>query len=258
LTADNLRNDLMDLWQERKTKIKSILLVTHNIDEAVMMADRIMVFGSDPGTVKRIIDVPLPQPRDNQSKSFLAVVDQVYAAMTSAADHNTRVGHFKAIDMGYRLPKVTVSEMSGFMDSLLEHDGPVNLSELSEELHLNVDDLFPVTEALEILRFASIKDNDIALTDAGRMFIESDILQRKQVFCAHLVSHVPLARHIRRVLDERPGHRAKEERFLNELEDSLSSEAAEEVLAVVIDWGRYAEVFAYDYNTGILSLENPV
>lgn len=257
LTAENLRGDLMDLWQERKAQIKSILLVTHNIDEAVAMADRILVFGSDPGHVRATIDVPLPHPRDDQSASFIKIVDQVYSAMTAVAQKRSRMGHFKTIDLGYRIPKVTVSEFSGFIESLAEYEGHVELSTLAEDLHLHIDDLFPVTEALEILRFAKFVDQDIQLTEAGRMFSELDIQERKQVFANHLINYVPLARHIRRVLDERPGHRAKEARFLNELEDYLTTEAAEEVFKVVIDWGRYAEIFAYDYNTGLLSLENP-
>ncbi len=107
------------------------------------------------------------------------------------------------------------------------------------------------------MRFAYVSKGDIELTGAGKLFAQADIHRRKQIFAAHLMNYVPLARHIRRVLDERPGHTASEERFLRELEDYLSEEAAEEVLKIVIEWGRYAEIFAYDYNTGILSLENP-
>src|SRR4029077_19646656 len=124
-------------------------------------------------------------------------------------------------------------------------------------LHLDIDDLFPLTEALEILRFARVSQGDIELTPAGQLLSEADILEKKKIFAAHLLNYIPLARHIRRVLDERPEHRASEERFLRELEDYLTTEAAEEVLTVAIDWGRYAELLAYDYNTGILSLENP-
>jgi NitT/TauT family transport system ATP-binding protein len=257
LTAENLRGDLMDLWLSKKTNLKSILLVTHNIEEAAMMADRILVFGHNPGVVRAEIDVMLPQPRDNDSVGFNQIVEQVYGAMTAISEQQAKQRHFKSIGLGYRLPKITVSELTGFMESLAEYEGTVDLPDLAEDLHLHIDDLFPVTEALEILRFATISSGDITLTDTGKMFAEADILQRKQFFASHLLNHIPLARHIRRVLDERPGHRAKEERFISELEDYFSNETAEEVLTVAIDWGRYAEIFAYDYNSGILSLENP-
>ena len=77
------------------------------------------------------------------------------------------------------------------------------------------------------------------------------------MFAAHLMSYVPFARHIRQVLDDEPEHSVFEARFLDELQAYLSEQAAEEVLKVAIDWGRYAEIFAYDYNSGLLSLENP-
>ena len=117
--------------------------------------------------------------------------------------------------------------------------------------------MFPITEALEILRFALVSEGDIELTEQGKVFAEADILQRKQIFAAHLMSYVPLAKHIRHVLDRRSDHTVHEKDFLTELQGELSEDAAEEVLATVIDWGRYAELFAYDYNTGNLSLENP-
>src|SRR5262249_41068263 len=124
-------------------------------------------------------------------------------------------------------------------------------------LNLDVDNLFLMTEVLELLGFADVSKGDITLTRGGKHFSEADILDRKKLFAAHLLRYIPLARHIRRVLDERPEHRASEDRFLRELEDHLSEEAAEEVLRIAIDWGRYAELFAYDYNSGTLSLENP-
>jgi NitT/TauT family transport system ATP-binding protein len=118
--------------------------------------------------------------------------------------------------------------------------------------------LFPITEALEVLRFAQVSKGDIELNAAGKTFADADILERKKIFASHLMNYVPLARYIRRVLDERPEHHASEERFLSELEDYLSESASKDVLKIVIEWGRYAEIFAYDYNTGKLSLENPI
>ncbi len=148
--------------------------------------------------------------------------------------------------------------MIGFIEELdYEYDGNADLPNLAEKLHLEIDSLFPLTEALEILRFGVVSEGDIALTEQGKVFAAADILQRKQIFAAHLMSYVPLARHIRQVLDRKSDHTTQEKNFLTELQGDLSEEAAEEVLATVIDWGRYAELFAYDYNTGILSLENP-
>ena len=179
---------------------------------------------------------------------------------TTAADLTGAAYRYKPITLGYRLPKVEISEITGLLDMLQDpayRDKKVDLPLIAEELHMGVDDLFPITEALEILRFAQVSKGDIELNAAGKAFAEADILERKKIFANHLLSYVPLARYIRRVLDERPEHAASEGRFLNELEDYLKRNAAKEVLTTVIDWGRYAEIFAYDYNTGQLSLENP-
>lgn len=260
LTADNLRNDLLDIWQEKKTNIRSILLITHNIEEAALMADRILVFSSNPGQIRGELTVDIPQPRSEQPEQIRQVVDDIYTLMTTAIEQTAGAGFkHKLLSIGYRLPNIEISELTGFLDSLdsSEYQQKIDLPELANDLNLDVDKLFLMTEALEVLNFADVSKGDIELTRAGKQFAAADMLQRKQLFAAHLVRYVPLARHIRRVLDERPGHRASEDRFLRELEDHLSEEAAEEVLEVVIDWGRYAELFAYDYNSGVLSLENP-
>lgn len=262
LTADNLRSDLLDLWETKKTNTKSILLVTHSIEEAVLLANRIIVFGINPGDPPSELKINLPYPRTEQDTKFRKLVDNIYTLMTTSHAGKTYDIEMKYRDMGigFRLPQIEISELTGFMETLMsdEYAGKkVDLPELAEELHLDVDDLFPITEALEILRFGRVATGDIELSEDGKKFANADILERKKIFADHLIRYIPLVRHICRVLEDRPGHRASEERFLRELEDYLSEDVAEEVLTVVIDWGRYAEIFAYDYNTGILSFENP-
>lgn len=261
LTAENLRGDLLDLWQSKKTNIKNILIVTHNIEEAVILADRILVFGNNPGNVKAEIRVDIPHPRNSQDQRFIRLVDSVYnyITMPTTLTPGTEY-HYKTITMGYRLPNVQASEIIGLLDKMSEpeyRDRKIDLPELAAELHLDIDDLFPLTEALEVLRFAQVSTGDIELNEAGKRFAMADILERKKIFSQHLLRYIPLASYIRRVLDERPEHHASKERFLGELEDYLNEDSASEVLRVVIDWGRYAEIFAYDYNVGQLSLENP-
>lgn len=259
LTADNLKSDLLDLWKTKKTKTNGIILVTHNIEEAVMMADRVLIFGSNPGHVRAELKVDLPHPRNDVAPKFRQLVDNIYTLMTTSDTLSSPTYRPKTIGMGYRLPNVPISELTGLLEILAEPDykGRMDLPELADLLSMGVDDLFPLTEVLEILRFAKVSQGDIELTEAGREFANADILKRKQLFANHLLRYVPLAQHIRRVLDDRPGHRANEERFINELEDFLNEAEAEQVLTTMIDWGRYAEIFAYDYNAGTLSLENP-
>jgi NitT/TauT family transport system ATP-binding protein len=263
LTADNLKSDLLDLWQSKQTNTNGILFVTHNIEEAALLADRIVIIGSNPGTITAELPITLSHPRNDQEPVFRKIVDEIYTLMTTQADVKRSDSKFGVrtmqIGLGYRLPDADISELSGLLETMdaPEHHGRIDLPELAESLHLDVDDLFPLTEILEILRFAYISKGDLVLSATGRIFANADILERKKIFATHLLKYVPLAWHIRRVLDERPGHRASKERFLTELEDFFSEQEAERVLKTIIDWGRYAEIFAYDDNSGMLSLENP-
>ena len=261
LTAENLRGDLVDIWLSEKTNIKSILLVTHNIEEAVLLADKIMIFGSDPGRVLHTIDVDLSHPRNDQEATFRALVDQIYTLMTTPEQRQeqTRDGEFTVLGMDYRLPQLAIAEMTGFLETLAspEYEKRVDLPELAEELHLEVDDLFPITELLEALRFAKVSEGDIEITPLGRTLSEADMQERKQIYAEAMMQHVPIICHIRHVIDLDADGKVDEKFFLNELKTYFSDQAAEDVLKVAIDWGRYAEIFAYDYNSGYLSLEDP-
>lgn len=258
LTADNLKSDLMDLWESKKTGIHGILFVTHNIEEAVLLADRIIVFNSNPGSIRGELKVTLAHPRSDLDPRFRNQVDRVYTLMTTQTQAEESEGHVP-IDIGYRLPDANVAEITGLLETLNspENNGKMDLPDVADILMLDIDELFPLTELLEILRFAKVSKGDITITEAGKAFVESDILERKKIFLLHLKKYVPLARYIFDQLTRHPRHRALEEQFLSLLEDYLTEKEAERVLSTVIEWGRYAELFAYDYNAGVLSLENP-
>lgn len=262
LTADNLKTDLIDLWLEKKTNTKGILFVTHNIEEAALLADRILIFKSDPGSILAELSVDFEHPRNEQESAFRKLVDQVYTLMTTQLQEERTLGYairHKKIGLGYRLPEADISELMGLMETVNapEYQGRMDLPELADILHLDIDDLFPLVEVLEILRFAFVSKGDIELSYAGKTFADTDILERKKLFASHLLRYVPLAKHIRQILDMDEYHRENKQYFLDELENYLSEEEAERVLRLVIEWGRYAEVFAYDDNMEILSLENP-
>ena len=261
LTADNLKSDLLDLWETNQTNTNGILFVTHNIEEAVMLADRIIIFNSDPGTIRAELPVKIPHPRYAQGEEFRHLVEQVYSLMTSRGRAEKpdymQAQRLKMLDISYRLPDVDISELTGLIETLHEsedHDR-LDLPELADYLNLNVNDLFPITEIIEILGFAQVRNTDIVLTPAGKQFASADILARKTIFAQHLLSNIPLAGHIVQVLESRPNKSATLARFLSELEDYLSEQEAERVLRVLIDWGRYAEIFSYNNNSELLSLE---
>ncbi len=260
LTAENLRSDLLDLWQTKKTHTNCIFCVTHNIEEAVELADRILLLNNNPGTIFAELKVRLARPRNYQDPMFRTLVERIYTLMTSGkVDAKAKAIKPEKLSLGYRLPEVDVSELTGMLETINdpEHNGRMDLPQLADYLSMDIDDLFPLTELLEILQFAKISGSDIIATEDGKYFSSADILERKKIFAKHLLDNVPLAQHIRHVLDMRAGHRFAKEYFLEELESELSEKEALRVLKVAIDWGRYAEIFAYDDSTGILSLENP-
>src|SRR5579863_525369 len=258
LTAETLRNDLLDLWNDSRIPTKGILMVSHNIEEAVEMADRILIFGSDPGRINAEIPVSIAHPRAWDSPQFRQIVDQVYTLLTTVPGGGRRGAKPEPIGLGHRLPDAAVQQITGLIDTLTEapFHGHADLPHLADESTLDDDELFPLLEASQLLGFAHVSGGDIDLTAAGRLYADADMLTRKQIFADAVLKHIPLAAHIRRVLDERPGHRAPAARFLRELEDHLSEDEAERVLETVINWGRHAEIFAYDYDDEVLSLEN--
>jgi NitT/TauT family transport system ATP-binding protein len=258
LTAETLRTDLLDLWTEKRLPTKAVLLVTHNIEEAVFMADRILVFSSNPGRVAAEIKVPFPHPRNRLDPVFRQMVDEIYAKMTARPAPDSK-GRIKGVEIGTWIPRVSTNIMAGLIETVAAapYSGRADLPEIARSLQLEGDDLFPAAEALQNLGFAEVREGDIHLTMPGRVFAEADTQQRKRMFSDHLLRFFPLASHIRRVLDERPGHRAPRVRFEQELEDYLSDDAAEETIDTIINWGRYGEIFSYEDQAEMFSLENP-
>src|ERR1700728_1065839 len=261
LTAETLRTDFLDLWAEGKLPIKGVILVTHNIEEAVLMCDRILVFGSNPGRILSEIKVSLPQPRNRLDPSFRELVERIYVEMTTRPQSGTaaRQERFPGLGIGSQLPQVSSNLLSGVMEAVAAppFKGTADLPKIASDLQMEIDELFPVAETLQMLRFAELEGGDLKLTEDGLAFAHSDIDERQRIFTRHLLTYVPLAAHIRRVLDERASHSARKSRFIDELEDFMSEDDADKTLRAVVRWGRYAEAFAYDDENAMFSLENP-
>ena len=259
ISLTRLRTDLIDLWSEGRLPIRSILMVTHNIEEAVLMSDRILLMSSAPGRITSEIKVDIPQPRRRQDTSFRALVDDIYARMTTHGAATIKPGVFPGTGIGMALPRVSSNALSGLMEALAgpPYDGQADLPLLADALHIPGEQLLRLSEVLQLLRFAELAEGDAKLTHAGRRFAALDVDERKALFRQHLLAHVPIAAHIRRVLDERPSHRAPMLRFKDELEDHMGETAADQTLRAVISLARYGEVFAYDEQSGAFNLDNP-
>ncbi len=262
LTAETLRTDFLDLWSEGRMPIKGVILVTHNIEEAVLMCDRVLVFGSNPGRVLSEIEVTLPQPRDRLDPSFRELVEKIYVEMTArtvATSVGTRTEFFPGQGIGSVLPHVSSNELSGLLEAVAAapYNGAADLPKIAGGLQMEIDELFPVAETLQMFRFAELEGGDLKITEAGLAFCNAAQDERKRIFARQLLTYVPLAAHIRRVLDERTSHVARKSRFIDELEDFMTEDSAEQTLRAIVGWGRYAEVFAYEDESARFTLENP-
>jgi len=258
LTAENLRTDLVELWGNGKLPIKGIMLVTHNIEEAVLMCDRVLLFSSNPAKVSAEIVINLPQPRDRTSPQFEDYVDRIYVEMTAKRVERMRQA-LGATGTNMELAHVSPNQISGLIEALAAapYDGKADLPDIAYEQELEVDELFPVAEAMQLLRLAEVEGGDIKLTHMGKRFADSELNERKEIFSRALMNHVPLAAHIRKVLDERASHSAPKTRFLDELEDHMAEDTAEETLKTIVSWARFGELFSYDDDAASFSLENP-
>lgn len=256
LTGETLRNDMLKLWQDKKISTKGILIVSHNIEEAVMMADRIIVLSSDPGTIRCEVKIDLPRPRDVDAVEVRALIDEVYGLMTMRHTHEATAETSNARHLGYRLPDTNVSRIEGVLDMLADvpFNGRADLPQLAEESELSDEELFPTYEALSLLGFAVLDKGDIILTPMGQKYYEAEKNHKQELFGQQLLTHVPLAAHIRRNLEAEVSASLPEQPLLELLEEFLKADEAKRVLEVAIEWGRYGEVYEYDYHTGRLTL----
>ncbi|GAA4028752.1 nitrate/sulfonate/bicarbonate ABC transporter ATP-binding protein [Actimicrobium antarcticum] len=256
LTGETLRNDILDLWDSNRILTKGILIVSHNIEEAVMMADRIMILSSDPGRIRNEIKIDLPRPRKVDSPEVRGLIDEVYGLMTLRPIQETVTGRAPAVHLGYRLPDTDVSHIEGVLDLLAgaPFDGRADLPQLAEETELADDELFHTYEALGMLGLAHIDKGDITLTPLGQRYADADQTLRQELFGQQVLLHVPLAARIRQQLEREPTGTSPEKPFLDMLEEFLKEDEAKRVLEVAVEWGRYGEVYEYDFHTGRLKL----
>ncbi|GAB5602226.1 nitrate/sulfonate/bicarbonate ABC transporter ATP-binding protein [Thermus sp. FJN-A] len=250
LTAEGLRGDFLDLWLAGHLSTRAVLMVTHNIEEAVAMADRTLILQGSPARIGQEIPIPLAHPRDPGDPRFRALVDQVYEALTLKEAVERRLE-----EEILRLPDARVGALVSLAEAIARLGGRTDLPVLAEAEGLEVDDLFPLLEALELLGFARVERGDVELTPAGQAWTEADPGERKVMFAEHLLRQVPLMARLHHLLLER--RRLPEERVLAWLKDHLPEPEARRVLAVILEWGRYAGLLAYDERGRILSPSRP-
>ncbi|RZL55265.1 MAG: nitrate/sulfonate/bicarbonate ABC transporter ATP-binding protein [Variovorax sp.] len=261
LTGERLRDDILQLWDGGAMPTQAMLVVSHNIEEAVLMADRVLIFASNPGRVRAELPIALPRPRDVDSLEVRALIDEVYRLMTvgEAPAAGRARGQPAHMHLGDRLPDADVDRMEALLEMLVDdgRDGRADLPQLAGEAELADHELLPLAQALALLGFAALADADLHLTVLGRSYVEGTHTLRQQLFGQQLLARVPLAAHIRHSLEQAPSGELREEPFLQLLSESLDAAVAERVLRTAIEWGRYGEVFEYDFHTGLIHLPGP-
>ena len=264
LTAENLRSELTRLWEGSQFPTKSILVVTHNIEEAVLLADRILVLASNPGRIKAELDVSVRRPRDRKSPEFEALVDIVYGILTgreeAAAEAMTAPAapDYAAVvrsPIEHPLPHASVGGMAGLLEILQARGGEDGLAEIADQLSFEVDDLLPLVDAAVMLDLAHTSGGRIAITDVGREFADADILTSKKLFAKLAIEHAPLVRAIVQALSATGNGTLREAFFLDLLRRGFTDPEARSQLETAIAWGRYAELFDYDADDSQLILD---
>lgn len=280
LTAENLRNELMELWLNKKMPTSAIFIVTHNIEEAVMLADRVMVLGRNPARVRSDFNIRLKQPRDRKSPRFVELVDYIYKVMTepeiehALPDAETTAEiilptggvtkeAFKKQEAPVRtakyqmLPHARVGGIAGLMELLQDRGGHEDLFRLSEELVMDVQDLLPILEACVLLGFVWLKEGDVQITPPGTAFAQADIQQRKILFRQACLQHVTILRQIDSILKRKSDHSITDEFFHDILDEHFAEDEVLRQFETAVNWGRYAEIFDYDREKNLLTQAEP-
>jgi NitT/TauT family transport system ATP-binding protein len=259
LTAENLRTELLALWERDDFPTRAMLIVTHNIEEAVQLADRVLVLSSNPGRIQAELAVDIQRPRERHAPGFEELVDEIYRIMTGRDQEPITAPPTPTVERPspteQPLPHASVGGVAGLLEILVARGGEEDLPALAHDLNLEVDDLLPLVDGAVMLDLATVETADLIVTDSGREFVTADILTTKQLFARQASERAPLVRSISNALAASIDGRLSEAFFFDTLRRGFSEEEARRQLDIAIDWGRYGELFAYDVNTGELALE---
>jgi NitT/TauT family transport system ATP-binding protein len=253
LTAENLRSELLELWSKKTMPTRAVFLVTHNIEEAVLLADRIVVLGRNPGHIRTDFRVPMTQPRDRKAPEFTQLVDFIYKVLTRPdvpADTLGQETGPKVRDqrqMKYQmLPHARPGGVAGLLELLLDKGGRDDIYRLADDLSFEIDDLLPIVDAAQLLGFLNVEEGDAAITENGAQFANSEILRQKELFRDAALANVLLLRQIRRALEAKSDHTVPEDFFLDMIDEQFSEDESLRQMETAVTWGRYAELFDFD------------
>ncbi|MGD9622581.1 MAG: nitrate/sulfonate/bicarbonate ABC transporter ATP-binding protein [Mycolicibacterium sp.] len=253
LTAENLRTELMSLWGKHDFPTRAICVVTHNIEEAVLLADRVIVLGANPGRIRAEVRVELDRPRDRRSLAFQAIVDQLYELLTGSGPGDGTAAAGDATPTSDPLPNATVGGLAGLVEIVFARGGRADLPDIAAELSFDIDDLLPLVDAAAMLGFLAVHGGDLEVTAVGLEFTTADIQTSKQIFAAQARERAPLVKAICRGLATSADGNLRASFFLDLLRRGFSPDDARQQLETAINWGRYGELFDYDTDSDTIT-----
>ena len=248
LTAENLRTELVNLWRTDDFPTKSICIVTHNIEEAVLLSDRVIVLGANPGRIIAEVRVTLPRPRDRKPASFEGLVDQLYGLLTGRQNSAPEPADSTPTDRP--LPDASVGGVAGLVEIVAANGGRIGLSEIADNLNFEIDDLLPLVDAAAMLDLVVVEFGELTLTRVGANFTAADIQRSKAIFAAQVRERAPLVRTITRALASSADGSLRAGFLLDVLRRGFSPDDAQRQLDTAIAWGRYGELFDFDADSG--------
>jgi NitT/TauT family transport system ATP-binding protein len=254
LTAENLRRDLLELWLDKKIPTKSIILVTHGIEEAVYMADRAVILSSGPARVIEDIAIDIPRWRDKKAADFIAMVDRIYSLMTKKELRRSESAIYQPGKITV-LPYVSAGALTGFLELLEDLNERTDLYKLADRLVMDIEDFFPIIELASLLDLAKVVEGDIELTPEGIEFARATVLKRKELFKDQLLKNIPFVTQMINVMQAKSNKNMSIEFFEDLIAHNFGNEVAKTQMQLIINWGRYAELFGYDKVTELVYLE---
>jgi NitT/TauT family transport system ATP-binding protein len=262
LTAENLRSELLELWQRKEIPTRSIFIVTHNIEEAVLLADRVIVLGRNPARIRTDFRIHLSRPHDRKDAMFQNYIDYIYTVLTQPeaapaipGQQEARASQVRGAKTMYdMLPHVRPGGIAGLLEMLADRGGREDIYRLAKELSFEIDDLLPLMEGAVMLGFLKLEQGDAHITAEGRTFADAEILKQKELFREAALTHLLLFRQIRRVLESKSDRTVHEDFFHDLLDEQFSEDETKRQMETAITWGRYAEIFDYDAGTHRLML----
>jgi len=259
LTGETLRNEIGRIAIDSTAGFKSLVIVTHNITEAVYLARNIVVLASHPGRVQKIVPNPLPYPRDSSAPAFQQLVAQIHAILTNSVLHDEPsvtepeiIAPEAVEEAAYvPLPNVNIGEVMGLVQRLRPE--PESIYGLATQLKKDFSTFLSVIKAAELIDLVETPGQTVRLTKAGIAFQKADTKQRKKMM-HDLLLELKIFRHVLDKIEYSAEKEITEEGVLTDLVQLFPNERPKNLFKTLVSWARYAELFSFDPHRAVLKI----